>query len=130
MSFHPLDSPSRRSRFVSLAALVACMLATAVGAEAQTPTRTATPVPPGTPTPTPTSTPHLVSLTLAPATAKRNAGQSQNFTVSGALSDGNTKNMTQLVTYASSNPAVAQAPNEAGNKGKVNAVGPGEATIS
>ena len=104
---------------------------TVVQAPTPTPTRTgATPTRTRTPTPTPTSTPRLTTLTLSPADAKRNAGQTQNFSVSGTFSDGNVKNMTQLVNYASSNPSVAQAPNEAGNKGKVNAVGPGEAIIS
>jgi hypothetical protein len=91
---------------------------------APTPTRTFTPVP------TATATPVLVSVTLAPATAKRNAGQTQNFTTTGTYSDGSQKNLTQVVTYASSDPNVAQAPNEAGNKGKVLAVGAGVATIS
>ncbi len=81
-------------------------------------------------TPTPTATPQLVALTLGPATAKRTAGQTQNFTTIGTYSDGSTKNLTQAVTYASSDPSVAVCPNAAGNRGRVETVGPGIATIS
>ena len=96
-----------------------------------TPTRTGTtPTKTKTPTPTPTATPKLVSLVLAPATAKRTVGQTQNFTATGTYSDGNTKNVTQSVTYSSSDPNVASAPNVTGNKGQVIAVGQGVATIS
>jgi len=101
--------------------------------EAPTPTPThtgATPTATRTPVPTVTATPKLVSVTIGPSTAKRQVGQTQNFTASGLYSDGSTKNLTQLVTYGSSNNAVAQAPNTPGNRGLVSAVGPGTATIS
>src|SRR5207342_2255731 len=62
--------------------------------------------------------------------AKRNVGQTQNFTATGTYSDGNTKNLTQTVTYTSSDPTVVEAPNVAGNKGQLTAVGVGVATIS
>ncbi len=102
-----------------------------IEAPTPTPTRTGTtPTRTRTPTPIPTATPKLVSLLLKPLTAKRNVGQSQSFSVTGTFSDGNEKNMTQSVNYASSNPSVASAPNTQGNKGKVDAVGPGEAIIS
>ena len=102
-----------------------------VAAPTPTPTSTApTPTRTFTPVPTATATPSLVSLTLAPATAKRNVGQTQNFTATGFYSDGSQKNLTQLVTYVSSAPNVVQAPNEVGNKGKVVAVGAGVATVS
>jgi hypothetical protein len=98
--------------------------------EAPTPTSTApTPTRTRTPTPTATSTPILVSLSISPLTPKRKVGESQNFTVQGQYSDGSTKSLTQVVTYSSSNTAVAETPNEAGNKSRVLAVGPGFATI-
>src|SRR5438477_383182 len=54
-----------------------------------TPTRTgATPTKTKTPTPTPTATPQLLSILIQPATAKRNVGQTQNFTATGTYSDG------------------------------------------
>lgn len=91
---------------------------------APTPTRTFTPVP------TATATPTLTSLVLSPLTAKRNVGQSQNFSVMARYSDGSEKNVTQLVTYSSSNTNVVQTPNDVNsNKGRTVAVGPGVAMI-
>jgi len=101
--------------------------------EAPTPTPTSTnptPTKTFTPIPTVTATPKLVSIAVSPATAKRNAGQTQQFTCTGTFSDGSLKNLTQQVTYASSSPSVASAPNADGNRGQVLAVGPGVATIS
>lgn len=103
---------------------------TVVEAPTPTPTSTAaTPTRTRTPTPTATSTPILVSLSISPLTPKRKVGESQNFTVQGQYSDGTIKSLTQVVTYSSSNTAVASAPNLAGNKSRVDAVGPGFATI-
>ena len=72
----------------------------------------------------------LVSLALKPLQKNAGVGDTVNFTATGTLSDGNTKNMTQKVTYASSDTSVAVAPNAAPNKGAVQAVGLGTATIS
>lgn len=103
---------------------------TVVEAPTPTPTSTsATPTRTRTPTPTATSTPILVGLTISPLTPKRKVGESQNFTVQGQYSDGSTRSLTQVVTYSSSNTAVATTPNEVGNKSRVLAVGPGFATI-
>src|SRR6185369_5092813 len=89
-----------------------------------TPTRTGpTPTATLSPTPTATATPVLVSIALAPASTRKGLGTTQFFTATGTFSDGSTKNLTQRCDYASSAPTVAQAPNEPGNKGKVNAVG-------
>ncbi len=98
-----------------------------------TPTVTSTgPTPTLTPTPTRTTTPTpvLVNITLAPATATRQVNQTQNFTATGHYSDGSTKNLTQQVTYTSSDPSVAVATNQDSNRGLVEIVGPGMATIS
>ncbi|MCC6848837.1 MAG: Ig-like domain-containing protein [Deltaproteobacteria bacterium] len=104
---------------------------TVTAAPTPTPTRTgATPTRTLSPTPTVTATPVLVSLALSPASTKRGVGAAQNFVATGTLSDGTTKNLTQRVTYTSSDPAVAAAPNEAANRGRVVAVGVGTATIS
>jgi hypothetical protein len=92
---------------------------------APTPTRTHTPIP------TATATPMLVTLQISPLQAKRNVGQTQNFSVQGIYSDGSTKNLTQAATYSSSNTSVVQCPNDTTtNKGATLAVGPGVATIS
>jgi hypothetical protein len=72
----------------------------------------------------------LVSLALKPLDKNAAVGDTVNFTATGTLSDGNTKNMTQKVVYASSNPSVATAPNAAPNKGAILAVGVGTTIIS
>ncbi len=103
-----------------------------VEAPTPTPTSTApTPTRTVTPQPTATATPILVTLQISPLQPKRNVGQTQNFSVKGIYSNGDEKNLTQLATYVSSNPSVAQCPNDTTtNKGTVHAVGPGVAIIS
>lgn len=103
-----------------------------VEAPTPTPTSTApTPTRTVTPRPTVTATPRLVTLQLAPLVVKRKVGETQNFSVTGVYSDGSEKNLTQLATYASSDPQVVQAPNDTStNKGRTLAVGPGVAIIS
>ncbi len=104
---------------------------TVVVAPTPTATRTGpTPTPTFTPAPTATATPVLVAVALKPQSTKRGIGDAQNFTATGTFSDGSTKNLTQRCDYASSDPGVASAPNESGNKGRVVAVGVGTATIS
>lgn len=89
-----------------------------------TPTRTVSP------TPTATATPVLVSLALGPQSVKRGIGATQNFSATGTMSDGSTRNLTQRCQYTSSDPSVASAPNTEGSKSRVHAVGVGVATIS
>lgn len=72
----------------------------------------------------------LVGLTLKPLEKNAVVGDVVTFTATGNLSDGNTKNMTQKVVYASSNTAVAICPNADGNKSQVQVVGVGTAIIS
>jgi uncharacterized protein YjdB len=74
--------------------------------------------------------PKLERLTMTPHAAHRSAGQSQRFTVIGHYAGGTTKNLTQRVEYASSDPAVASAPNAKGDRSRVEAVAPGKATIT
>ncbi len=69
-------------------------------------------------------------ITLAPAHATRAAGESQSFTATAHYHDGTTRNVTQSVRYGSSDAAIAQAPNAAGKRSRVEAVAPGTATIS
>jgi hypothetical protein len=83
-----------------------------------------------TPSPSPTATPVLVAIELKPLTAQKAVGAFQNFQATGTFSDGNKRNVTQLVTYVSSDPTVAEAPNLDGNRGRVNALKVGVVTIS
>lgn len=72
----------------------------------------------------------LESITLSPVTKTKPANQFQNYVATGHYAGGATQNITQEVTYASSDPSVATAPNTPGNKGRVDTVAPGTATIS
>jgi Bacterial Ig-like domain (group 2) len=72
----------------------------------------------------------LERLTLGPTQVTRAANQQITFTATGYFGGGITKNLTQRVTYTSSDPAVAAAPNPTGNKSKVDTLSPGTATIS
>src|SRR6185295_18967274 len=72
----------------------------------------------------------LESITLSPLEKSRPAGQPQNYVATGHYAGGVTQNLTQEVTYASSNPSVATAPNILGNKGRIETVAPGTTTIS
>lgn len=95
------------------------------------PTRTG---PTGTPTltaaPTPSPTPKLVKIELNPRAAQKQVGTPQFFTATGTFSDGSTKNVTQRVTYSSSDPSVASAPNADGNRGQILTLEAGTTTIS
>ncbi len=89
-----------------------------------------------TPTPAPSVTPtpgNLVSISLEPNPTKNktiSVGEFANFTATGHYDNAVTKNLTQKVDYVSSNPAVAEAPNTEGNKGRVNGIAPGEVTVT
>jgi hypothetical protein len=72
----------------------------------------------------------LESITLSPLEKSKPAGQSVSYVATGHYAGGGTQNITQDVTYASSDPSVAAAPNTPGNKGRVDTVAPGTATIS
>jgi len=72
----------------------------------------------------------LVSITLKPVDKNAGVGDLIAYTATGQLSDGNTKNLTQKVVYASSDTSVAVCPNAEPNKGQVQAVGVGVATIT
>ncbi len=72
----------------------------------------------------------LVAITLKPLEKNAVVGDLITYTTTGQLSDGNTKNLTQKVTYTSSDPGVAVCPNADGNRSQVQAVGIGVAVIS
>jgi trimeric autotransporter adhesin len=72
----------------------------------------------------------LDSITVTPVNPSIAKGTTQQFTATGNYSDGNTFDLTQTVTWASSKPAVATISNAAGSKGKASAAGVGTTTIS
>jgi hypothetical protein len=72
----------------------------------------------------------LQSITLAPSTATKNPGESQRFTATGHYAGGTTQNITQQVTYTSTTPAVATAPNDVGDRSRIDAVAAGTTTIN
>lgn len=72
----------------------------------------------------------LEAITLKPLEKNAQVGDTVTYTATGVLSDGNTKNMTQKVVYASSNTSVAVCPNADGNKSQVQVVGIGTTIIS
>jgi hypothetical protein len=71
----------------------------------------------------------LASLTLSPATVELDAGEAFSLTTVGTATDGSSINVTQDVTYVSSDPNVVVATNLTGNKSRIEAVAPGVATI-
>jgi hypothetical protein len=81
-----------------------------------------------TSTPTPVVTPS--GLELKPLVKTISVGEFANYTATATFGDGTTKNYTQKVEYTSSDPTVAEAPNEDGNRGRVNAIAPGVVTIT
>lgn len=72
----------------------------------------------------------LEGITLTPAGTPLTIGESRFYTAIGNFAGGDTLNLTQEVDYASSNEAVAVAPNTQGVRSQVTAVGAGETTIS
>ena len=74
--------------------------------------------------------PKLVSIAVAPATARITAGQTQAFTATGSYDNSTTVDLTTQVTWSSSNIAVAQASNAAGSNGVVTSLIAGTTTIT
>lgn len=72
----------------------------------------------------------LERITVGPREARRSVGESQHFTVTGHYAGGETRNLTQKVEYASSNPAIARADNTKGDRSRIEALAPGTVTIS
>src|SRR5262249_49579604 len=72
----------------------------------------------------------LAKLIMAPHAIARPPGGHEGFTGIGWFTGGVTRNLTQRVVYASSDPAVALAPNTPGNRSRVDAVAAGTATIT
>lgn len=71
-------------------------------------------------------TPQLLSITVTPANPSLAVGSSQPFTATGTYSDNSTLNLTDSVTWSSSNPTFATI----NNSGLATGVAAGSATIS
>jgi len=72
----------------------------------------------------------LVAITVSPTLANVPAGDTQQFTAKGLYSDGSTENLTDSVTWASSETQYATVSNSAGSQGLVTGVAEGASTIS
>ena len=79
-------------------------------------------------TPTPVGTP--TALELKPLTKTISVGEFANYTATVVFANQVKRNVTQKVEYTSSDPTVAEAPNTDGNRGRVNGIAPGTATIT
>ena len=82
----------------------------------------------GTSAPPPPKT--LVSIAVTSASSTIAVGTTQQFTATGHYSDNSTQNLTNSVTWNSSNAAVATISNSAGSEGLATGVGIGAATIT
>jgi hypothetical protein len=72
----------------------------------------------------------LERITLSPLIASRSPGSLQRYTATGHFGGGITQNLTQDLVYLSSDPTVAAAPNDEGDRSRVDAIAPGSVTIS
>lgn len=72
----------------------------------------------------------LESIAITPVDPSVPAGLEQQFTATGSYSDGSTSTITDSVTWASSNTAVAEISNSAGSHGRAFTKAAGSTTIS
>lgn len=71
----------------------------------------------------------LVRIVVAPANARLAVGSVRRFTATGHRADGSIVNLTQRVEWSVDAAAVATAPNAAGDRSRVVAVGPGTTMV-
>ncbi len=72
----------------------------------------------------------LVSIDVAPTDPSIPMGLTQQFSASGNFSDGSVQDLTPLVTWSSSDTAVASVSNASGSNGLATPVAPGQTTIT
>jgi Big-like domain-containing protein len=72
----------------------------------------------------------LISLTVVPTNASIAVGNNQQFTATGAFSDGTSQDVTAAATWSSSSPAVVSVSNTAGTKGLASGLAVGTASVS
>src|SRR5207253_3251513 len=72
----------------------------------------------------------LTSISVSPSSPSIPVRLTQQFTATGHLSDGSSRDLTQLVTWKSSSTTVATVSNTSGTQGLATAKAPGATTIS
>jgi hypothetical protein len=72
----------------------------------------------------------LLTLAVNPPTAMIGMGDRIDFEASGLFTDGSTRDLTNAVTWGSTDTAVATISNDPGSHGTVTTVGPGSTTIT
>jgi hypothetical protein len=72
----------------------------------------------------------LVSIAVTPVDPTLTAGSPFQFTATGTFSDGSTENLTTIVTWSSSNTAIAQISNATGSQGVATGLTQGMLTIT
>jgi len=72
----------------------------------------------------------LISITVAPENPSAPAGTFEVFRATGEFENGSTRDITEVVLWSSSDHAVAQVSNVAGEKGEAAALSPGKTTIT
>jgi len=107
--------------------------ATATSTPQDTATPQAAPTPttasPGSPKPTATAA-ALLRITIRPPEIARLPTEVKHFWATGNYADGSTRDLTSEVVWASSDPAVATAPNEPGDANRMDLHAPGTTLIS
>ncbi|ARV44886.1 hypothetical protein BCV50_07530 [Bacillus subtilis] len=76
------------------------------------------------------SPPHLVALTIIPASIVLDVGETHQFQVMGNFSDGSSKDLTKRARYKSSNSNIVKVNNSSHNKGLATAITAGESEIT
>jgi len=77
-----------------------------------------------------TVVPQLTGITISPASAQIAKGTAQQFTATGKYNDGTSPDITSLVTWSSTQPAIATVSSSAGTQGLALAASPGPTSIS
>jgi hypothetical protein len=72
----------------------------------------------------------LVAVTVSPLAGNVPAGETEQFSATGLYSDGTTQNVTDSVTWASSDTSAATVSNAPGSQGLVTGVADGASTIT
>ena len=72
----------------------------------------------------------LVSISVTPASATVVPGATQQFTATGTFTDNSTQDITSLVTWSASVPAVASVSNESASKGLATALTAGSTAVT
>ena len=77
-----------------------------------------------------TVVPQLTGITISPTSAQIAKGTAQQFTATGKYNDGTSPDITSLVTWSSTQPAIATVSSSPGTQGLALAASPGSTSIS